>query len=249
MKKNIIIGVIIAIIAIYFLTRKKSDGEYVLEVIESNTNNLSNLMSGNVAAKTDESISPEDMEYNELVNEYKSKYRKSPDPSWTITQLKNRIKEYDEIRKAIDNYYALDGEQEKTEEELSKMSLAEIKTLINKEKEKQDTAYLKNLLERFVSTCLNFGDIWNPAAASSKPWDITVLNEIRKLSNANLKKLNNMVLSVQDKLYYPENYSMLKTYYKNRTSLANAIPTGTLCNYRTNAYAAKDFRTDVESRI
>ena len=248
MKNKIIIGVIAIVVVIYLLSRKKT-GDPLSEVIDSNTNQLSNLMTANRTAVIDDSISEEDMEYNELVNEYKAKYRKKPDASWTITQLKNRIKEYDDIRKAIDTYYALDGEQAKTEEELSKMSLSEINTLIKKEQEKQDDAYLKNLLERFVATCNNYGDIWNPAAAKNKPWDATTLKEIRDLSTKNLKKLNSMVLSVQDRLYYPENYSMVKTYYKNRTTLVNAIPTGTLCNWRTNAWAANDFVKDIQSRI
>lgn len=247
MKNKIIIGVIAIVVVIYLLSRKKT-GDPLSEVIDSNTNQLSNLMTANRTAVTDDSISEEDMEYNELVNEYKAKYRKKPDASWTITQLKNRIKEYDEIQKAIKVYHEFDGEQ-KSIEELSKMSLSEINLLIQNEKEKEDEKHLKNLLELFVSTCNNYGSIWNPAGAKNKPWDATTLKQIRDLSDKNLRKLNSMVLSVQDRLYYPENYSMVKAYYKNRTTLVNAIPTGTLCSYRTNAWAANDFVKDIQSRI
>ena len=111
-KKYIIIGVVIVIVvAYYLLTKNKGTGNPVQDAINGNAGNLGNLTGANKAAVTDDSISPEDLEYNELVNEYKQKYRRSPEPSWTISQLKKRIAEYDEINKAINQYYTLEGEQ------------------------------------------------------------------------------------------------------------------------------------------
>lgn len=249
-KKYIIIGVVIVIIiAYYLLTKNKKTGDAVQDAINSNTGSLSSLTSANKTAVTDDSISPEDLEYNELVNEYKQKYRRSPDPSWTISQLEKRIEEYDEINDAINQYYAIEGEQSKTEDDLSKMSLQEIQREIQKEQEKIDEANLKKLLDRFVATCLNYGKVSNPAGAAKKTWDQTVFNEILSLSSTNLKKLNNMVGTRKDELYYPENYSALKAYWRKRTSLADAIPTGTMCTYRAGASAAKAFRNEMVKRI
>ena len=249
-KKYLIIGAVVAIIVIYYLlTKKKGTGDPAQDAINSNAANLGSLVGANRTAVTDDAISDEDYEYNELVNEYKQKYRKSPDPSWTISQLKKRIAEYDEISKAIDQYYALEGEQSKTEDDLSKMSLQEIQREIQKEQEKIDEANLKKLLDRFIATCNNFGSVWNPAGAASKHWDQTVFNEILSLSSANLKKLNNMVSARKDELYYPENYSAVKSYWRKRTSLADAIPTGTMRTYRTGASAAKTFRDEMIKRV
>lgn len=249
-KKYIIIGVVIVIVvAYYLLTKNKGTGNPVQDAINGNAGKLSNLTGANQVAVTDDSISPEDLEYNELVNEYKQKYRRSPEPSWTISQLKKRIAEYDEINKAINQYYAIEGEQSKTEDDLSNMSLQEIQREIQKEQEKVDEANLKKLLDRFVATCLNFGSVWNPAGAKNKAWDKTVFNEILNLSSTNLKKLNNMVGTRKDELYYPENYSALKSYWRKRSSLADAIPTGTMRTYRTGASAAKTFRDEMIKRI
>lgn len=249
-KKYLIIGVVVAVIVIYYLlTKKKGTGDPAQDAINSNAANLSSLVGANRTAVTDDAISDEDYEYNELVNEYKQKYRKSPDPSWTISQLKNRIVEYDAISKAIDSYYALEGEQAKTEDELSKMSLQEIQREIQKEQEKIDEANLKTLLERFIATCNDHGGIWNPAAAKNRPWDVTVFNEIMALNDTNLKKLNNMVASNSSRLCYPQNYSATKAYWTERKSLAQAIPTGTLRTYRTNASAAKTFQDNMNKRI
>lgn len=256
-KKILIIGVVVAIIVIYYLlTKKRETGNPVQNAIDGNVGNLSSLTGTNKAAVTDDSISPEDLEYNELINEYKQKARRSPDPSWTISQLKNRISEIDEINKAVSEYYALEGEQSKTEDELSNMSIQEIQREIQREQEeiqreqeKKDEEYLKNLLERFIATCNDHGGIWNPAAAKGKQWDITVFNEIKSLNDTNLKKLNNMVASNSKRLCYPENYSATKKYWIERKSLAKAIPTGTLCTYRTNASAAKAFRDEMNKRI
>ena len=136
-KKYLIIGVVVAIIVIYYLlTKKKGTGNLTQDAIDGNAANLGSLIGANKKAVSDDTLSDEDYEYNELVNEYKQKYRKSPDPSWTISQLKKRIAEYDAISKAIDSYYALEGEQAKTEDELSKMSLQEIQREIQKEQEK-----------------------------------------------------------------------------------------------------------------
>ena len=181
-KKYIIIGVVIVIVvAYYLLTKNKGTGNPVQDAINGNAGNLGNLTGANKAAVTDDSISPEDLEYNELVNEYKQKYRRSPEPSWTISQLKKRIAEYDEINKAINQYYTLEGEQSKSEEDLSKMSLQEIQREIQKEQEKIDEANLKKLLDRFIATCNNFGSVWNPAGAANKAWDQSVFNEILNL--------------------------------------------------------------------
>lgn len=248
-KKYLIIGVVVVVIIYYLLTKKKSTGNPIQDVINGNAANLGGLITANKSAVTDEAMSDEDYEYNELVNEYKQKYRKSPDPSWTISQLKNRIKEYDEINAAINQYYAIEGEQSKTEDDLSRMSLQEIKREIQKEQEKIDEANLKTLLERFISTCNNHGGIWNPAAAAKRPWDVTVFNEIKSLSDTNLKKLNNMVASRSKDLCYPQNYSATKAYWTERKSLADAIPTGTLRTYRTNASAAKTFQDEMNKRI
>lgn len=249
-KKYLIIGVVVAIIVIYYLlTKKKGTGNLTQDAIDGNVANLGSLIGANKTAVSDDTLSDEDYEYNELVNEYKQKYRKSPDPSWTISQLKKRIAEYDEISKAIDSYYAIEGEQAKTEDELSKMSLQEIQREIQKEQEKIDEANLKTLLERFIATCNDHGGIWNPAAAKNRPWDVTVFNEIMALNDTNLKKLNNMVASNSSRLCYPQNYSATKAYWTERKSLAQAIPTGTLRTYRTNASAAKTFQDNMNKRI
>ena len=50
---------------------------------------------------------------------------------------------------------------------------------------------------------------------------------------------------------FSENVVNVADHYKAFAfkSLVNAIPTGTLCNWRTNAWAANDFVKDIQSRI
>ena len=75
-KKYLIIGVVVAIIVIYYLlTKKKGTGNLTQDAIDGNAANLGSLIGANKAAVSDDTLSDEDYEYNELVNEYKQKFR------------------------------------------------------------------------------------------------------------------------------------------------------------------------------
>ena len=165
-----IIGIIIvfvAIVVIYLLLRKKSTDKLAKEGTEANTNLYSNLLSGNVSAR--EELSAEDFEYNELVNEYKQKYRKSPDESWSAEQIRARIAEYDEIQAEIKKYYMLEAEYDegnvvKTSSELAKMSLTELITLNSqveaqnkRAKWNQRKSYLHQLVNAFKENMTAYG--------------------------------------------------------------------------------------------
>ena len=110
----------------------------------------------------------------------------------------------------------------------------------------EKAANINDLLNRFVATCNNHGGIWNPAAAASHPWDTTTLNQFMALSNSSLKVANTtFIKSFASKCVYPENYSSLKS--RQRTSLSDAIPTGTLNKYRGGASTANVFKEKMKN--
>lgn len=242
-KKYIIIIAVIAIAAIayyLFTNREKSAEELAAEATEGNTSALSKLMIGNVSAVTDDSISAEDLEYNELVAKYKEKYRSAPDSSWTISQLEERIAQYDRIKEAIDEYYRLEalideGDVAKTDKELSKMSLQDIYSL-NKQVDYKNKRNIWNsrkkeieqIVNQFKYTVENDGSAFKPLE-----YDAATLNNMLGFNKAEMVYANQYfgTLGCKTSKNYGNKVQPVYTIY-------NAIPTGTRWKYRKNASIA-----------
>lgn len=111
----------------------------------------------------------------------------------------------------------------------------------------EKAANITDLLNRFVATCNNHGGIWNPGSAAKHGWDTTTLNQILSLNDSSLKTMNTYFIQHKaSQCVYPENYSSLKS--RRRTSLSDAIPSGTLCKYRTGASTAFAFKDKMKAK-
>ncbi|MGM9838162.1 MAG: hypothetical protein ACI30A_06715 [Paludibacteraceae bacterium] len=106
---------------------------------------------------------------------------------------------------------------------------------------------ISDLLDKFVKTCNDHGGIWNPAAAAKHCWDTATLYQILALDDNTLKAMNTYFLKYKSQeCIYPENYSSTKK--RQRTSLSDAIPSGTLCKYRTDASIAFAFKNKMKAK-
>lgn len=252
MKKEYLIigGAGLALILYYLYThRSKTSAELADEATEANTSNLARLMSGNVAAVRDSDYDEEDLEYNNLVNEYKSKYRSKPDASWTISQLEQKIKEYDQIQAAIDTYYELEdlydeGRVKKDEKELGKMSLAEINTLIketsnaNKRTEWNNIkAQIQTVVKAFIQTVENDGTAFSP-----QPYDTNTLQTLIDYPKSQ-KVYANQYFREQGGAKTGKNYGGST---EKKLSIYDAISTGTRRTYRKGASKASELKTAYE---
>ena len=252
MKKEYLIigGAGLALILYYLYThRSKTSAELADEATENNTSALARLTSKNVAAVSDMDISPEDLEYNELVNEYKAKYRRNPDSSWTTSQLEARIKEYDQIQAAIKEYYALEdlydeGRVRKTEKELGNMSLTQINTLIqdvsnaNKRNEWNNIkAQIQTVVKAFIQTVENDGTAFSP-----QPYDTNTLQTLIDYPKSQ-KVYANQYFREQGGAKTGKNYGGST---EKKLSISDAISTGTRRTYRKGASKASELKTAYE---
>ncbi len=257
-KKILIIGVVAVGAGVYLMSKRKTTAssetteEKVKDVVDSRSGDIAASMPLTASAKAVTNKDVNDEEFQDLLEEFR-KYNGGSLPAGiellTIDQLKKRVASLKEVNDLLNKYLELTpDDREKDKSELRKMNASQIQRLINEEQARQDAEYLDKLFEAFRTTCNNHGAISNPAGAKNYAWDVTTLNAILKLSNANLKKLNDKMLNSKD-FYYPDNYSAVKSRYRYRTSLSDAIPDGTLRKYRTGASTAETFKAEVKKRL
>lgn len=199
--------------------------------------------------------SEEDEEYQNLLAEYK-RLNGGTLPkgatSLTASQLQTAIKSLKELKAAINQYYEIEDDSiQMSPEQLAANGIDTVEavnTLINEVKARQLDEHLTALLDAFIKTCNNYGSIWNPAGAGQQRWDESTLRAIMALSDSELKKLSSKFSKRTKECVYPDNYSALSYRYYERTSLSMAIPTGTLCSYRSGSSTAQEFRKKMLER-
>lgn len=254
-QKILFIGVVVIVILLLYFNRDKSTKSADEEAADGAFSNLGGKLTSGVspiASANNVVKSVEDEEYQNLLMEYKrlaGGTLPAGAASLTSAQLKTAIESLKKLNSAINEYYELEDDDKQLSSEAliasGKDTVEEIQSLIAEVKVRKKTEYLISLCDRFIATCNGFGDIWNPAGA--KAWDISVLNEIIALSTADTQQLNRMFAD-RKACKYPENFSALKKYWTTRTSLSNAIPTGTLNTYRKGASTANTFKAEMQKR-
>lgn len=259
-KKKILIiaGVAIVLYLLYRSSASSSSGSDDETQADNAFSNAANkLASGISAVATATSVqkNAEDEAYQDLLAEYKRLNGGSLPrgaTSLTYSQLETAIKSLKELQKAINSYYEIEDDSvQMSAEQLAAKGIdtvEEVTTLINEVKARQLDEHLTDLLNAFIKTCNNYGSIWNPAGARRQQWDVSTLRAIMGLSDSDLKKLSNKFKKRTSECKYPDNYSALDYRYYERTSLSAAIPTGTLCSYRSGSDVAKEFRQNMIDR-
>ncbi len=140
-KYLIIAGAGLVAIALYYLISKnKNKGtESIEEIADSaasmSAEKLSSLYTANKAAPDTSNYSAKDRDYNDAVRRYQEKYGTQPDSSWDTDEIEARIASYDETQKYIKMYLTLErqydeGNVEKTDKELSRMNVDDLKKLV-----------------------------------------------------------------------------------------------------------------------
>lgn len=257
-KKILIIAGVAIVLYLLFRNSGSSGTKDETEAGNAFSNAANALTSGLSTVATAASVqkSQEDEEYQNLLAEYK-RLNGGTLPrgatSLTYAQLQTAIKSLKDLQTAIYNYYEIEDNEDLqlTADQLAAKGIdtvEEVNSLINEVKARQSDEYLTNLLDKFIKTCNNYGSIWNPAGASRQGWDVSTLREIMALSDSDLKKLSNKFAKRTKECNYPDNYSALNYRYYERTSLSIAIPSGTLCSYRSGSSVAKEFRKNMEER-
>lgn len=259
-KKKILIIAGVAVVLYLLLFRNSSGSSRSKDETEAGnafSNAANALTSGLSTVATAAAVqkSAEDEDYQNLLSEYK-RLNGGTLPrgatSLTHSQLETAIKSLKDLQKAINEYYEIEDDAvQMTAEQLSLKGIdtvEEVNTLINEVKARQLDEHLTDLLNAFIKTCNNYGSIWNPAGASRQQWDVSTLRAIMGLSNSDLKKLSDKFKKRTNECKYPDNYSALNYRYYERTSLSAAIPTGTLCNYRSGSDVAREFRQNMIDR-
>lgn len=258
-KKKILIIAGVAIV-LYLLFRNSSGSSGSNDETEAGnafSNAAKALSSGLSTVATAKVVqkSAEDEDYQNLLAEYK-RLNGGTLPrgatSLSSAQLETAIKSLKELQTAINNYYEIEDDSvQMTAEQLAAKGIdtvEEVNTLINEVRARQLDEHLTDLLNAFIKTCNNYGSIWNPAGASRQQWDVSTLRAIMGLSDSDLKKLSDKFKKRTKECNYPDNYSALKYRYYERTSLSAAIPTGTLCKYRSGSSVAQEFRQKMIER-
>lgn len=256
-KKILIIAGVAIVLYLLFRNSGSSGTKDETEAGNAFSNAANALTSGLSTVATAASVqkSQEDEEYQNLLAEYK-RLNGGTLPrgatSLTYAQLQTAIKSLKDLQVAINNYYEIEDDSvQMTADQLAAKSIdtvEEVNTLINEVKARQLDEYLTDLLNAFIKTCNNYGSIWNPAGASRQAWDESTLRAIMALSDSDLKKLSNKFKKRTNECKYPDNYSALNYRYYERTSLSAAIPTGTLCRYRSGSSTAYEFRQNMLDR-
>ena len=255
-KKYILIGAVVLVV-LYFVWKNSQKGSQSQE--EASMQQAANALTGNMATTGNASAvskSAEDEEYQNLLDQLETlNGGKLPAgaTSYTAAQLKTKIKEIEALQKAWLEYAEAE-ENESIQKDLATLmeegrdTVAKIQQLTTEVKTRNQKERLKGLLDAFITTCNNYGDIWNPAGAKRQEWDTATLSKIMALPDSDLKVLSDMVKARKNDLNYPDNYSAVKSRFYCRTSLYSAIPSGTLCSYRTGASVAQEFRKKMQSK-
>lgn len=227
---------------------EKEAGEAFSNLSDKLTSGLGSIGSASSTTKT-----VEDEEYQNLLLEYKrlaGGTLPAGATSLTTAQLKTAVKSLEKLNTAINQYYEIEDDSvQLSSEQLADKGIdtvEEVQRLIKETQARQLKEKLTKLCEAFITTCNSYGDIWNPAGA--KQWDVSTLNQIINLTVSETQELNKIFQSKKGQCNYPENFSATKKYYTVRTSLSNAIPTGTLNTYRTGASTANKFREEMKKR-
>lgn len=261
MDKKKIIVVIAVVVVLYLLYKnslssgnKSEDGQQSSNAISGISNSLASTVS-TIATASHVNKNAEDEYYQDLLAEYRRLNGGSlPRGATSLTagQLENEIKALKKLNEAINTYYEIeDNNIQMSAEELKEKGIdtfEEVQSLINEVRNRQKNEELKRILDAFITTCNNHGDIWNPAGAKRFPWDKSVLAEITALNQSDTVALNKMFQLRKEECKYPDNYSAVSSRYRVRTSLSDAIPTGTLWHYRPNKDEADKFRKEMEKR-
>ncbi len=253
--KILFVGAIVIVVLLLYLNKNKSTKSADEEEADNAFSNISDKLTsgiGTITSASSVSKTVEDEEYQNLLIEYKRLNGGILPPgatSLTTAQLQSAVKSLEKLNNAINQYYEIESDDvQLSAEQLAEKGIdtvEEIQSLINETKARQKKEYLTGLCTKFITTCNNFGDIWNPAGAKS--WDTSILNEIMTLSLSDTQQLNR-IFRDRAECKYPENFSAGQKYWTVRTSLSNAIPTGTLNTYRKGASTAKAFKQEMLNR-
>ena len=255
-KKYILIGAVVLVV-LYFVWKNSQKGSQSQE--DASMQQAASALSQDmptIGTASERQRSEEDEEYQSLLRKYSElcggKLPKGA-TDYSTNMLKDQIKAVEALQKAWLEY-AKAEENESIQKDLATLmdsgvnTVALIQQLTSEVKARYQKERLKGLLDAFITTCNNYGYIMNPAGAKRQEWDTSTLIKIMALPDSDLKVLSNMVKERKNELDYPDNYSALKSRYYCRTSLYLAIPSGTLCSYRTGASVAQEFRKKMQSK-
>ena len=196
-KKYIMIGgVALVIAAIIYLMKKKQPAMSAEEQLQAEIDAtqqssgayFASQQQANVAAVTDDMVPEEDREYNRLCAEYRDLTHSKVDPTWTMSQIQEKIdtqkaknKKIEEVKIAM---LAENGGTEYSDTQLSKMGLDELTNKVAElGAENQKIAWqrrkkeIENIIPAFKTTVEDRGN-----AFANKPWNTGVLTELLNLN-------------------------------------------------------------------
>lgn len=249
-KYKYILLTVVGLVLIYLIWKSTQKKTVPLEVDETAS---AIAASGNsVTTRQREAISnvtmtQEDEEYNRAREEYRQAAGKYPPSSWTIEMINDWIEEQKQKNDAIKQYIGLISEMDGAEkQDTADMTLSQIETLIEettKTKQKQEaakkkaeqTAYVTNLVDRFVATLRQPGD-YKIMGPRRNAWDTSTLNSMLQLTEDEKKEFNSIFSKREVKV--PDHFVPLKKHWKVRKSVSAAIVDSNTTTERLGASVA-----------
>lgn len=262
--KHIVIIAVILVVVYFFISKKGNTTTST--TTEKSKEDLLAEASANSAAAYNEAIgttvsaahqTAEDEEYNLKRQEYFQVTGQTASRTLTFDQLQKGIDDFKEKQKLLRTYIEISNDQDTSQE--AAMGVEELKNAITQAKQKQEkekkdaelkakkTAWnakktnVQALVSKFRNNISNNG---NYSSAKKYPWDASLLDQFKALSDQELAHAEQYFAS-SGGITVSNNYGGSAN---KRTSLATALPTGNRLTRRPNSNKMTALKKHFESK-